>query len=136
MSDEFSLSDFDSPAEIEDHRVFLDAIQQKAAEGTRSANAPLLDIASEIQRQLKAMQMAERSVQNAAASLTAAKRALLWDRVQQLLIVAFSVGIVLAGAGAGYHFAKAPKIEEKLYGCGSWNARKEECLSGWIPLKR
>lgn len=136
MNDEFNLSDFDTPAEAPDHRVFLDAIRNAAAEGVQSATTPLVASAAEVERQVRAIQAAERSIQSTANSMAAAKSALWWDRIQQLLIVSFAVGMVLAGAGAGYHFAKAPKIEEKLYGCGSWNARKEECLSGWIPLKR
>jgi len=136
MSDEFSLSDFDAPAEAEDHRVFLAAIRNAAAEGVHSANGSLVATAAEIQRQMKALTAAERAAKQAERSLEKAKAALWWDRVQQLLIVGFSVGMVLAGAGAGFHFLKQPKIEQKLYGCTNWNARTEACSSGWIPLTR
>lgn len=135
MSDKFDLSDFDTPPDEADHRVFLDAIRKAAAEGVRSASAPLVATASEIERQTKAMRAAERSVQTANTSLTAAKSALLWDHVQQLFIIVIAVGIVLAGAGAGAYWLKAPKVEEKLFGCTSWDARKQACRNDWIPLR-
>lgn len=136
MADEFNLSDFDTPTETEDHRVFLSAIRNAAAEGILSANGPIVAAAAEIERQSKALMAAERAAKQAEQSLAKAKTALWWDRVQQVLVVAFSVGMVLAGAGAGFHFAKQPKIEQKLYGCGNWNTRTEVCSSGWIPLTR
>ena len=134
MSTEFDLSDFDAPTAAADHTALLNEMREAGAAGVRSASAPLVAAASEVQRQVKELKMAERSIQTATASLTAARSALFWDNAKHLLLYAAVAGLVLGGAGAGYHFVKRPKIETQYFGCTAWNARAKTCRGEWTPL--
>lgn len=134
MTDKFDLTDFDAPTEAPDHRALLDEMRQVAASGVQSASAPLVAAASEIQRQVKELRAAERSVQTATASLAAAKSALFWDNAKHLLLYAAVGGLVLGGGGVGYHFVKRPKVETQYFGCADWNARTKTCKGQWMPL--
>jgi hypothetical protein len=134
MSDKFDPSDFDAPIEAPDHTVLLDAIRKAAALGVQSASAPLVASAAEVQRQVKELRAAERSVQTATASITAAKSALFWDNAKHLLLYAAVGGLILGGGGAGYNFVKRPKVETRYVGCTAWNAKTKTCSGRWIPL--
>ena len=134
MSDKFDPSDFDAPIEAPDHMVLLDAIRKAAALGVQSASAPLVASAAEVQRQVKELRAAERSVQTATASITAAKSALFWDNAKHLLLYAAVGGLILGGGGVGYHFVKRPKVETRYVGCTAWNAKAKTCSGRWIPL--
>lgn len=132
MSDEFKMSDFDTPPD--DPSVLLAALRDAAASGVQSATRPLIGATQGIERQIADLGSEVRALRAAAANLDDARRVLAWDRVQQLLIAACALGVVLAGAGAAWHFIKAPKIEEKHYGCTQWSARKQTCDGDWMPL--
>ena len=134
MSAEFDLSDFDADPTAADHTALLDEIRQAATSGVRSASAPLVAAASEVQRQVKELRAAERSVQAATASITAARSALFWDNAKHLLLYAAVGGLVLGGGGVGYHFVKRPKVETRYVGCTAWNAKTKTCTGRWIPL--
>ena len=67
--------DFDADPTAADHTALLDEIRQAATSGVRSASAPLVAAASEVQRQVKELRAAERSIQAATASITAARSA-------------------------------------------------------------
>ncbi|MFI8684148.1 hypothetical protein ACIGFJ_17640 [Brevundimonas diminuta] len=97
MSAEFDLSDFDADPTAADHTALLDEIRQAATSGVRSASAPLVAAASEVQRQVKELRAAERSIQAATASITAARSALFWDNAKHLLLYAAVGGLVLGG---------------------------------------
>ncbi|WP_313517832.1 MULTISPECIES: hypothetical protein [Brevundimonas] len=134
MSAEFDLSDFDADPTAADHTALLDEIRQAATSGVRSASAPLVAAASEVQRQVKELRAAERSIQAATASITAARSALFWDNAKHLLLYAAVGGLVLGGGGVGYHFVKRPKVETRYVGCTAWNAKTKTCTGRWIPL--
>lgn len=134
MSAEFDLSDFDTPTAAADHTALLNEMREAGAAGVRSASAPLVAAASEVQRQVKELRAAERSIQAATASITAARSALFWDNAKHLLLYAAVGGLVLGGGGAGYHFVKRPKVETRYVGCTAWNAKAKTCSGRWIPL--
>ncbi|MNI61838.1 hypothetical protein D3C73_1171280 [compost metagenome] len=134
MSNEFDPSDFDAPVTAPDHTVLLDAITKAAAAGVHSANTRLVASASEVERQVKELRAAERSLQSATTSINAAKSALFWDNAKHLLIYAAVGGLILGGGGAGYHFVKRPKVETRYVGCTAWNAKTKTCSGRWIPL--
>lgn len=134
MSAEFDLSDFDTPTAAADHTALLNEMREAGAAGVRSASAPLVAAASEVQRQVKELRAAERSIQAATASITAARSALFWDNAKHLLLYAAVGGLVLGGGGVGYHFVKRPKVETQYFGCADWNARTKTCKGQWMPL--
>ena len=134
MSAEFDLLDFDAPTAAADHTALLNEMREAGAAGVRSASAPLVAAASEVQRQVKELRAAERSIQAATASITAAKSALFWDNAKHLLLYAAVGGLVLGGGGAGYHFIKRPKVETHYLGCTVWSARTKTCTGEWITL--
>ena len=135
MTDKFEMSDFDAPVTAPDHTVLLDAITKAAAAGVHSANARLVASASEVERQVKEMQVADRSLHSAMASIRAAKSALFWDNAKHALLYAAGAGFVLGGVGVGYDaFLKPAKIEKHYAGCTDWNARTDTCRGKWVPL--
>jgi len=137
MSSEFKLSDFDTPTEAEDHRVLLDAIRNAAASGVKSSIGAVVHAHNETQKQIAALNAQVRSLKAAEASLNNAQRALSWDRLQQLLVGACAVAIVLAGAGVGWHaFGKPAKVVQVDRYCTDWNARKGVCNVDWkLPIR-
>ena len=134
MSAEFDLSDFDAPTDTPDHTALFDAMRDAGASGVRDAIAPLarsiqpiaLGLA-DLKHQIGEMRQAERALQSA-------RSALFWDNAKHLLLYAAVAGLVLGGAGVGYHFVKRPKIETQYFGCADWNARTKDCKGQWMPL--
>lgn len=137
MSSEFKLSDFDAPSEVEDHRVLLDAIRNAAASGVKSSVGPIVLAHNETQKQIAALNAQVRSMKAAEASLNKAQDTLANDRLQQLLICAFALCIVLAGAGIGWHaYGKPAKVVQVDRYCTDWNARKGVCNVDWkLPIR-
>lgn len=137
MTDKFEMSDFDAPVTAPDHTVLLDAITKAAAAGVHSANARLVASASEVERQVKEMQVAERSLHSAMTSIHAARSALFWDNAKHLLLYAAVAGLVMAGAGFGWHFVFKPaKVVQVDRYCTSWNAKKGVCNVDWkLPIR-
>ena len=144
MAESFDPADFDAPPPSgdpqADYRVLLDAMRKAGAEGVAEQSATL---ARQIEQE--ARQRAEwgqqtgsvlHDLQRAAGELQRASSAMWWDRLKEWLYAALiGLGLIFA-ATLAYQWAKEPKIEQHLYGCGGhWNAKAHTCKGGWVPLQ-
>lgn len=131
MTDKFDPTDFDTPTEAPDHRALLDEMRQAAVSGVQSATKPLVAAASEIQRQVKELEAAAQAIRSAETSVRIAQSSLFWNNAKNLLLYAAVAALVLTGAGWGWHFVKAPKVEHQAWYCTDWNAKTGKCRVQW-----
>lgn len=144
MADPFDPSDFDAPPPLgdpqADYRTLLDAMRKAGAEGVAEQTAALArQIAQEASQRADWSQQVGLTVQDlhrAAGALQRASTGIWLDRFKEWLYAALiGLGLIFAAALA-YHWAKEPKIEQRMYGCaGHWNAKTQTCKDGWVPLQ-
>lgn len=134
MSNEFDPAEFDAPIAPADHTVLLKAIRDAAYSGVRDGNENLAQTVRLVSQEVRNLQTAEAGLGRADAALKRAQASLFWDHAKYALVYGASIGMILAGAGAGYSMLKAPKVTTEYIGCTSWDARQGNCRGEWTPL--
>lgn len=144
MAEPFDPSDFDAPLPSDDphadYRTLLDAMRRAGAEGIAEQSATLARQIEQDARQRadwgKQVGSTVQNLQRAADRLQRASTGIWLDRVKEWLTAALIALPVIFAAALAYHWAKEPKIEQRMYGCaGRWNAKTHTCKAGWVPLQ-
>lgn len=132
MTDDFDLSDFDTPTETPDHRILLDVIRAEAGAGIQGMIAPIVGAQKDLQNTVAALSKEMRSIAAAKSDLKQARSDLTWDRILQLLTVSVALAGILAGAGIGWQAIKPPKVEiqSHFYGC-TGRVTNGRCQGEW-----
>src|SRR3546814_11253951 len=75
-------------------------------------------------------------LQRVAGQLQRVSAGIWLDRLKEWLSAALiGLGLIFAAALA-YQWAKAPKIEQRLYGCTArWDAKTGTCKVAWMPFQ-
>lgn len=143
MPDPFDPSEFDTPPSDDPfaaYRDLLDAMRRAGADGVAQQSAALIQRIEQDARQRaewgQQTGTAVNDLQRVARQLQQVSAGISWDRLKEWLFGAMiGLGLIFAAALA-YHWAKEPKIEQRLYGCTArWDAKTHTCKGQWVPLQ-